>query len=787
MPNVKFGKSTATQVSARVELFDALIVKQGLRALSFDTSPREGALIIRPRLRDLLSVFLLSSAGATASPFRSRMLSVRPLKILLLILFAFQSIAVSGQTPQSPPPVAAARVETASDDAGRRREAFEIVWRTVKENHFDPTFGGVDWDAVRVEFAPLVERARSDREAHSLFQLMLNRLGKSHFNIIPPESIPSTETEDEADDAGVEDERAAPKPRTRGSLEMTERLTYGIGIDLRVVAGAGVITRVEEGSTAARAGLRPGFVLRSVDGYRMTTILRLIERAAVYEPAVRHQIPAQILVEFVNGAPETSVRLTYLDARSRVRRAVLRRERLRGELSQATQSLPPQFVEFEAKRLRDGIGYIRFNLFVAPVLDKFCTALRSMKDAPGVVIDLRGNRGGLLGLIYGLGGLIETRAVSFGTMRTREGLYEFRVIPQRSAYRGQIAVIVDSTTQSAGEIFASGLQDSARAVIIGERSAGATLPSVAKELPTGAILQYAFADFVTANRQHLEGRGVTPNVAVKLDRRSLLAGRDPQLEAALGTIDTRAGAETLASPPAVAPEATETADDEAATGAGREEEKERRVGIDPRVEPIIEKYTGAVGGRAAFEKLSTRISKGTFAGSFAGVAVNGTVEVLEKAPDKAVTLVKVSGLGVMRRGFTGRYAYEQIPLFGFRQIEGRELADVRLTSELAWPVNLRRLYPTMTLKGTEKIGDAEVFVVEAMPERGSAATLYFDTRTGLLVRRDKMYFEDYREVDGVRLPFRMRDEFAVTTLTEITHNLVVDDARLVEEKNCFTQ
>jgi carboxyl-terminal processing protease len=720
------------------------------------------------------------------------MLNVRPLKILFLIVFAFQSVTTDGQTPQSPPPVAAgARAEKVLDAAAeRRKEAFEIVWRTVRDNHFDPTFGGVDWDAVREEFAPLVRAAQNDQEAHSLLQQMLNRLGKSHFNIIPPESIPSTETGDEADDAddaGGEDERAAPKPRTRGNPGMTERLTYGIGIDLRVIGGAAIITRVEEGSTAARAGLRPGFVLRSVEGYGMKSILRMMERDAVYEPALRHQIPAQILVEYVNGAPGTSVRLTYLDARNRVRRAVIARERLRGEMSPAFQSLPPQFVEFESKRLRDGIGYIRFNLFEGSVLDKFCAALRSMKDAPGVVIDLRGNRGGLLGLIYGLGGLLETREVSFGMMRTREGVFEFRVIPQRSAYRGQLAVIVDATTQSAGEVFAGGLQDSARAIVVGERSAGATLPSVAKELPTGAILQYAFADFVTANRQHLEGRGVIPNFTVKLDRRSLLAGRDPQLEAALGAIETRGNTETLAPPSAVARDATVEADDETETGAGSEEGKERRAGIDPRVEPIIEKYTEAVGGRAAFEKLSTRVSKGTFAGSFAGIEVSGAVEVLEKAPDKSVTLVSVTGLGVMRRGFTGSYAYEQIPLFGFRQIEGRELADVRLTSELMWPVSLRRLYPTMTFKGAEKMGDAEVFVVEARPAAGHPTTLYFDARTGLLVRKDKTYFEDYREVDGVKLPFRTHDDFAVTTFTEIRHNVAVDDARLVEEKNCFTQ
>lgn len=728
------------------------------------------------------------------------MLRARQFRILLILLLTFQSAASGRQSapaaktaaPQSPE-------QKASDDDARRRrtEAFEIVWRTVKENHFDPTFGGTDWDAVRSEFAPLVERAGSDREVHALLQRMLNRLGQSHFNIITPESIPSTDVDDADGDRDGGGASAGKKQYRPGSLLMAEHLTYGIGIDLRVIAGAAVITRVEPRSSAERAGLRPGFVLRSVDGWGMRSILGMLERAAVFEPSALHQIPAQVLVGFVNGAPGTSVRLAYLDGLNRLRRAVVPRERLRGELSPVFQAMPSQFFEFESRRLKNGVGYIRFNLFVAPALDKFCAALREMRDAPGVVIDLRGNRGGLLGLVYGLGGLLETRDVSFGVMRTRAGRFELQVNPQKNPYRGQLVVLIDSTTQSAGEIFAGGLGESGRAVVVGERSAGATLPSSAKELPTGAILQYAFADFVTANGNLLEGHGVNPNVPVKLSRRSLLAGHDPQLEAALNTIETRR--DRLASPPprvntveagGVAPKKEgEKGDGGMAkeSGADGAEVKASAAGIDSRVRPVLEKFVQAVGGRAAFERLSTRVSRGTFEGTSAGLRLSGTVEIIEKAPDKSVTLINVPGAGIMRRGFTGEYGYQQIPLMGFRRIEGAELAELKLTTEFSWMVNLERLYPKMILKGTEKNGGGELYVVEATPAAGLPATLYFDAASGLLVRRDRTYFEDYREVDGVRVPFTVRDDFSVVRLKEVKHNQPIDDARFVEEKNCFTQ
>lgn len=754
------------------------------------------------------------------------MLKARQFSVLLILLLTLQPAASGRQSAQVPKPGAAAPQKSADDDAEarrRRKEAFEIVWQTVKENHFDPTFGGTDWDAVRAEFAPRVERAASDRELHALLQQMLNRLGQSHFNIITPESIPATD-EEEGDEDGAGD-RTAPAERKRhrpGSLLMAEHLTYGIGIDLRVIAGAAVITRVEPGSPAARAGLRPGFVLRGVDGRPVAGIIRMLEAAAVYEPSALHQIPAEILVEFVNGAPGTSVRLSYLDGLNRFRRAVVPREHLSGEMSPVFQAMPSQFFEFESRRLRGGVGYIRFNLFVAPVLDKFCAALRGMRDAPGLVIDLRGNRGGLLGLVYGLGGLLETRDVSFGTMLTRAGSYRLEVNPQKNPYRGQLAVLIDSTTQSAGEIFAGGLEESGRAVVVGERSAGATLPSAAKELPTGAILQYAFADFVTAYGNHLEGRGVVPDVSIKLTRRSLLAGHDAQLEAALNTVETGPARAAAAPTPGVitvlaAP--TLPNDDGAMKGNGESERQgggatvgsdaeglkasgpiemrtadgattkagDEASGVDARVRPLLEKFYGAVGGRAAFGRLSTRVSKGTFEGTSAGLKLSGDIEILEKSPDKSLMLISVPGAGVMRRGFTGEYGYQQIPLMGFRKIEGAELDELRLTSDFNWMVNLERLYPKMILEGTEKDGDSQFYVVEATPASGTPARLYFDAKTGLLVRRDRVSFEDYREVDGVRLPFTVRDDFSVIRLTEIKHNQPVEDARFVEEKNCFTQ
>ena len=68
---------------------------------------------------------------------------------------------------------------------------------------------------------------------------------------------------------------------------------------------------------------------------------------------------------------------------------------------------------------------------------------------------------------------------------------------------------------------------------------GAALPSVFGKLPTGALFQYAIADFKTPKGVLIEGVGVKPDIEVKLTRRALLEGGDPQLDAAVGIIDPK--------------------------------------------------------------------------------------------------------------------------------------------------------------------------------------------------------------------------------------------------------
>ena len=116
-------------------------------------------------------------------------------------------------------------------------------------------------------------------------------------------------------------------------------------------------------------------------------------------------------------------------------------------------------------------------------------------------------------------------------MRTRP--YPECVTTPADAFDGPLAVLVDGMSGSTSEILAGGLHDLHRARIFGTRTMGACLPSVFERLANGDGFQYAFANYVSAGGEPLEGRGVTPDEVVTPDRAALLAGRDPILEAAV--------------------------------------------------------------------------------------------------------------------------------------------------------------------------------------------------------------------------------------------------------------
>ncbi len=210
----------------------------------------------------------------------------------------------------------------------------------------------------------------------------------------------------------------------------------------------------------------------------------------------------------------------------------------------------------------------------------------------------------------------------------------------------------------------------------------------------------------------------------------------------------------------------------------------------PTADQILDRYLQAEGGRAAFEKLTSRVVIGTI--RVPSMSLVGTVEFRSKAPNRSFGIVTINGISY-RQGFDGTAGWTDEPPNGLRDQTGPELEEARRESDFYHTLDLHKLYSKFTLAGKEQIGDHEAYLVEAaVPEGGPPERMYFDTQSGLLLRDssqrygpDKVSevqqdYEDYRQVDGIELPHTIRQTtegtLVIITITEYHHNVQLDDA-----------
>jgi carboxyl-terminal processing protease len=172
------------------------------------------------------------------------------------------------------------------------------------------------------------------------------------------------------------------------------------------------------------------------------------------------------------------------------------------------------------------------------VMGSFGDAVASCTQCDGLVIDLRGNPGGIGAMAMGMAGyFLDKPGLRLGTMYMRDAQLNFAVNPRFPSFAGPLAILMDGCSASTSEILAGGLQDLGRAHIFGSRSAAAALPSVIERLPNGDGFQYAVGNYVSEGGKPLEGEGVKPDVEVKLTRAALLSGHDAVVDAALNWIE----------------------------------------------------------------------------------------------------------------------------------------------------------------------------------------------------------------------------------------------------------
>jgi carboxyl-terminal processing protease len=402
----------------------------------------------------------------------------------------------------------------------RNLEAFEIVWRTIRDKHWDPKLGGLDWQAVHDELRPQMEKAATAEEGRAILGQMIARLGQSHFEIIPAEAY-QVQGEEQKTTAGQ-------GPRS-GTL----------GFTIRIVDGQALVTAVAKDLPAAKAGVRPGWLVRTIGKGDVAAILARVRTARKDSRFLEYQRYLAVAGRLAGKAGEP-VSLVFEDGAGKATARTIPLA-VRTGTPAPLGDLPTFYVSYESRTVAGNIGYFSLNAFFDPprVLNAVEEAVLANQNADGFILDLRGNPGGIGGMAMGVGNwFVREPNLKLGTLSARDGAMHFVLYPRAQAYGGPLAILVDGQTGSTAEILSGGLQDLKRARIFGTRTAGQALPAQIMRLPNGDGFLHAFANYVSAGGQPLEGRGVTPDVEIPLTRDALLKGKDLALDAAVAWIQS---------------------------------------------------------------------------------------------------------------------------------------------------------------------------------------------------------------------------------------------------------
>lgn len=392
--------------------------------------------------------------------------------------------------------------------------SFDEMWKTIRDHHVDPNLSEVDWLAVRKELRPRVENARTDPEARAAMLELMRKIRTSHyFYQIGSAADPNS-------------------PLNDPFFFVKDDGWHGIEVAWRNEQA--IVTGVWRDSPGERCGIKPGWVLLAADGVDVKDRMQKA-RERNWGPYPERTWRTIAVLQMLSGKPDHGLLMKFLDHNDQIIDKHLFLARAPGRLVRSPL-LAARTLRTDTRTLRGNIGYFFFNWFADRELVQrdFRIALETFGQPRGLIIDLRGNRGGMIAATMDLAGVfVANRGKSLGTFKVRSGSQQMLIMPASMLYRGKLAILVDELTASGAELFSAGMQDLKRARVFGSPTSGLSLPATMTELPNGDVFNYVVGDILRPSGTSLEGVGVTPDEIVELDRKKFLESNDPVLDAAV--------------------------------------------------------------------------------------------------------------------------------------------------------------------------------------------------------------------------------------------------------------
>ncbi len=349
-------------------------------------------------------------------------------------------------------------------------ELFLNSWNIIKNNYYNNDLNKQNWTRWKKRYA---HQIKSEEDAAVAINSMLASLDDSYSKFMTKEEF------------------------SLQNSAINSKL-YGIGINIASISGKIYIINVLENAPAYNSGIRAGDILIKVDDED-------VNGESVYHVA-----------RLIRGNLNESISLEVLRGTEKFTKTVKREE--------------IKIKTIEAKKL-DDIGYIRISSFIgADTAKEFIIALNRLKDSKALILDLRGNSGGLFQNAIAISSLFMKNGTTIVNVIARQGKKNvYNVENDGFIYSSPLVVLIDENSASASEILSSALHDNSRATLVGTRTYGKGLVQKVFSLPNQAGMNLTIAKYITPKGIDINKKGIAPDYTVKFSHMDFINNVDPQL------------------------------------------------------------------------------------------------------------------------------------------------------------------------------------------------------------------------------------------------------------------
>lgn len=353
------------------------------------------------------------------------------------------------------------------------QKLYDESWKVIKRDYIDSSYNSQDWKRWKGKYNGLL---KTDDDARVAIETMVASLDDNYTRFLTK------------------------KEYTEQTNSIDSHIT-GVGVNIMSQAGTTIIFSVIEGTPAEKAGLLAGDIVLYVDGKSVSGL------------------DISKVAEMVRGPENSCVTLKIKRGKHTLIKKIIRKK--------------IEIKSVEASVKKNNIGYIKIKSFIGSnTASDFVSALKTVENTKGLILDLRGNTGGLLTNAVIVANLFVNDGVIVSIVSKKGRKHDITAQMNVPVVNKPVVVLVDGASASASEILSGALKDNKKAVLVGTKTFGKGLVQQIVPLPNGTGMNITIAKYLTPDGSDINKKGIEPDYKIEYTIKDFLKRNDTQLKKA---------------------------------------------------------------------------------------------------------------------------------------------------------------------------------------------------------------------------------------------------------------